>query len=75
MTLYKESVVCNADINNFLKNALLGNFSQWSTDIADHCVSSIDGKGDLHGMGIASSTIGSSTTPYLESSLLGNAKN
>ena len=52
VTRYKQCVVSNENINDFLKVALQGNFSQWSADNVDHRVCSIDGKGDLHGMGI-----------------------
>ena len=69
VTRYKQCVVSNENINDFLKVALQGNFSQWSADNVDHRVCSIDGKGDLHGMGIVISTTGSSTTPFLENSL------
>ena len=69
VTRYKQCVVSNENINDFLKVALQGNFSKWSADNVDHRVCSIDGKGDLHGMGIVISTTGSSTTPFLENLL------
>ena len=69
VTRYKQCVVSNENINDFLKVAPQGNFSQWSADKVDHRVCSIDGKGDLHGMGIVISTTGSSTTPFLENAL------
>ena len=57
-TRYKQSVVCNEDVSDFIKANLSG---QWSADNVDHNVCTIDGKGTLHGMGlIVSTTPGSS---------------
>ena len=37
-TRYKQSVVCNEDISDFIKANLSGSFSQWSADNIDHNV-------------------------------------
>ena len=55
-TRYKQSVVCNENVTDFLKTNLSGSFSQWSADNVDHNVCTIDGKGTLHGMGVVVST-------------------
>lgn len=52
VTRYKQSVVCNEDPSDFLNHCLKGSFSQWSADNADYNVSSVDGKGNLHGVGL-----------------------
>ena len=39
-----------------LKSVMQGSFSQWSGDNVDHNVSSLDGKGILHGMGVVVSS-------------------
>ena len=56
VTRYKQSVVNNESINDFIKSNLSGSFSQWSADNVDHNVCTIDGKGTLHGMGLVVST-------------------
>lgn len=53
---YKQSVVCNENISDFLNTNLPGSFSQWSADNVDHNTCTIDGKGSLHGMGIVVSS-------------------
>ena len=55
-TRYKQSVICNENVFDFLKTNLVGSFSQWSANNVDHNVCTIDGKGTLHGMGIVVST-------------------
>ena len=55
-TRYKQSVVCNENVSDFLKTNLAGFFSQWSADNVDHNVCTIDGKGTFHGMGVIVST-------------------
>jgi len=51
-TRYKQSVVYNENVSDFLKTNLAGSFSQWSADNVDHNVCTIDGKVTLHGMGV-----------------------
>ena len=51
-TRYKQSAVCNENINDYQNNGMNGSFSQWSADNVDHNIASIDGKGSLHAMGI-----------------------
>lgn len=61
VTRYKQSVVCNENVSDFINANLSGSFSQWSADNVDHNVCTTDGKGTLHGMGlIVSTTPGSS---------------
>ena len=55
-TRYKQSVVCNENVSDFLKTNFAGSFSQWSADNVDHNVCAIDGKGTLHWMGVVVST-------------------
>ena len=55
-TRYKQFVVCNENVSDFLKTNLAGSFSQWSADNVDHNVCTIDGEGTLHGMGVIVST-------------------
>ena len=50
-TRYKQSVVCNESVLEFLKTNLNGSFSVWSADNVDQNVCTIDGKSILHGMG------------------------
>ena len=64
-TRYKQSVVCNEDVSDFIKANLSGSFSQWSADNVDHNVCTIDGKGTLHGMGLIVSTTPGSSLPNL----------
>ena len=56
VTRYKQSVVHNENITDFMKTYLPGSFTQWTADNVDHNVRSIDGKGTLHAMGIVSSS-------------------
>ena len=58
ITRYKQSVVCNEDINMFIKHALKGCFGQWSADNVDIQVCTLDGSGNLHGMGVVLSSTG-----------------
>ena len=55
---YKQSIVENESIDDLMKSASRGSFSQWSADNVDHNVKTIDGKGTLHGMGMIVSTTG-----------------
>ena len=55
---YKQSVIENENLNEFLKSVRQGTFSQWSADNVDHNVKTLDGKGSLHAMGIIVSTTG-----------------
>ena len=56
VTRYKQSVVCNEDVSDFINANLSVSFSQWSADNVDHNVCTTDGKGTLHGMGLIVST-------------------
>ena len=67
-TRYKQSVVCNENINDYLNNVMNGSFSQCSADNVDHNIASIDGKGSLHAMGIIVSS--SSSIPKINLSEL-----
>ena len=64
-THYKQSVVCNEDVSDFIKANLSGSFSQWSADNVDHNVCTTDGKGTVHGMGLIVSTTPGSSLPNL----------
>ena len=55
-TRYKQSIVCNESVLEFLTTNLNGSFSQWSADNVDHNVCTIDGKSTLHSMGMVVST-------------------
>ena len=60
VTRYKQSVVTNENIEQFITNSITGGyFAQWSADTVDHNVRTLDGKGTLHGMGIVISLTGS----------------
>ena len=58
-TRYKQSVVCNENISDYLKDVMPGSFCQWSAGNVDHKISSIDGKGSLDAMGIIVSSTSS----------------
>ena len=55
-TRYKQSVVCNESVLEFVKINLNGSFSQWLADNVDHNVCTIDRKSTLNGMGMVVST-------------------
>ena len=55
---YKQSVIANEDVNDYIKCTMPGSFSQWSADNVDHNVRTLDGKGTLHGMGVIVSSTG-----------------
>ena len=59
ITRYKQSVVFNDDISDYLKDVMPGSFCQWSADNVDHNILSIDGKGSLYAMGIILSSTSS----------------
>ena len=67
VTRYKQSVVSNEDLSDFLKQISCGSVSQWSADNVDHNVRTLDGKGSLHAMGMIISTTGS--TNFVQSSI------
>ena len=57
VTRYKQSVVTNENVSQFLKDNLIdGFFGQWSADNVDHNFCTVDGKRTLHGMGLVIST-------------------
>ena len=64
-TRYKQSVVCNEEVSDFINENLSGSFSQCSANNVDHHVSTIDGKGTLHEMGLIVSTTPGSSLPNL----------
>ena len=59
ITRYKQSVVFNDDIGDYLKDVMPGSFCHWSADNVDHNILSIDGKGSLYAMGIILSSTSS----------------
>ena len=65
VTRFKQSVVCNEKIEDYMKSSLHGHFAQWSADNVDHNVRTLDGKGTLHGMGIVISLTGSKDNPLV----------
>lgn len=52
VTRFKQNVVRNESITEYITENLSGSFGQWSTDNAAHDYCTIDGKGTLHGMGV-----------------------
>lgn len=58
VTRYKQSVVENESVTDFLSTVLPGAFTQWSADNVDHNVRTIDGKGTFHGMGLVCCSTG-----------------
>ena len=62
---YNQSVVMNENMDDLLKSISKGSFSQWSADNVDHNVHTINGKGNLHGMGIIISTTNNGTEKML----------
>ena len=58
VTCYKQSIVENENVTDFLCENLSGSFTQWSADNADHNLCTLDGKGTFHAMGIIASTTG-----------------
>ena len=57
---YKQSVVENKNVANYLSEYLPGAFTRWSADNIDHNIRTLDGKGTFHAMGLVSSTTGTS---------------
>ena len=55
-TQYKQSVVCNESMLEFLKTSLNGSSSQWSAGNVNLNVCTIDGKSPFHSMEIVIST-------------------
>ena len=55
---YKQSVVENENVANYLSEYLPGAFTQWSADNVDHNIRTLDGKGTFHVMVLVSSTTG-----------------
>ena len=55
---YKQSVVCNESISDYLLRNLKGSFYHWIADNVDHNFATLDGKGTLHAMGILLATMG-----------------
>ena len=55
-TQYKQSVVCNESMLEFLKTNLNGSSSQWSAGNVNLNVCTIDGKSPFHSMEIVIST-------------------
>ena len=53
---YKQSVVENENISNYLKENM--KVSQWSAGNIDHNVRTVDGHGTFHAIGIICSTTG-----------------
>ena len=60
----KQSVVMNENLNDLLKLISNGCFSQWSADNVDHNVQTIDGNGNLHGIGVIILTTGCNTAQF-----------
>ena len=56
VTRYKQSVLENEDLSEFLQKNLSGSFTQWMADNADHNPVTLDGKGSLHAMGVIAAT-------------------
>ena len=65
VTRFKQSVVRNELIVEYIKTAIKGNFfAQWSADNVDQIVRTLYGKGTLHGMGIVISLTGEKDKPF-----------
>ena len=49
---FKQSVVLDEKVGDFITTSFPGHFTQWVGDDVDHNVASLDGRNSFHGMGL-----------------------